>query len=324
MAEPVIISYARGLLKEFPGVPEGTVDVIPVDLVVGAICAVAARGPANEDGAPDVTQVASGSANPLKYQRLVDLVQDWFTEHPLYDSDGQPISVPDWGFPGRGRVEGQLRAHGRPAHAGRPRRCSRPPAPGQAGRSGRPARGEARAGRAGPHLRQLYGAYTECEAIYGVDHLLALHESLAADDQRDVRHGPPGHRLGPLRPRDPPAVGGEARPGPHRRLEGRRASPRSTRLRRQVLSPSRQMAAFDLENTLIASNVVTSLRLAGHPPPRPRRPLRLVAQASRRGARPAQARPRRPQRLPPPLLPPLRGRPGRPAARATRPRCCPT
>ena len=33
---------------------------------------------------------------------------------------------------------------------------------------------------------------------------------------------------------------------------------RSTRLRRQVLSDQRQMAAFDLENTLIASNVVTS------------------------------------------------------------------
>ena len=31
MAEPIIISYARGLLKEFPGVPEGVVDVIPVD-----------------------------------------------------------------------------------------------------------------------------------------------------------------------------------------------------------------------------------------------------------------------------------------------------
>ena len=41
MAEPVIISYARGLLREFPGVPEGTVDVIPVDLVVAAIIAVA-------------------------------------------------------------------------------------------------------------------------------------------------------------------------------------------------------------------------------------------------------------------------------------------
>ena len=42
MAEPVIISYARGLLKEFPGVPEGTVDVIPVDLVVAAIIDAAA------------------------------------------------------------------------------------------------------------------------------------------------------------------------------------------------------------------------------------------------------------------------------------------
>ena len=44
MAEPVIISYARGLLKEFPGVPEGTVDVIPVDIVVAAIIGVAAAG----------------------------------------------------------------------------------------------------------------------------------------------------------------------------------------------------------------------------------------------------------------------------------------
>ena len=45
MAEPIIVSYARGLLREFPGVPEGIVDVIPVDLVVAAILAVAARGP---------------------------------------------------------------------------------------------------------------------------------------------------------------------------------------------------------------------------------------------------------------------------------------
>ena len=65
MAEPVIISYARGLLQEFPGVPEGTVDVIPVDLVVAAIIAVAALGP---DEAPPISQVASGGINPLKYQ----------------------------------------------------------------------------------------------------------------------------------------------------------------------------------------------------------------------------------------------------------------
>ena len=40
---------------------------------------------------------------------------------------------------------------------------------------------------------------------------------------------------------------------------GKKIGPsRSTRLREQVLSPDRQMAVFDLENTIIASNVVTS------------------------------------------------------------------
>ena len=60
MAEPVIISYARGLLRQFPGVPEGIVDVIPVDLVVAAIIAVAATGP--DPAGPTVYQVASGVA----------------------------------------------------------------------------------------------------------------------------------------------------------------------------------------------------------------------------------------------------------------------
>jgi fatty acyl-CoA reductase len=105
MAEPVILSYARGLLKEFPGVPEGTVDVIPVDIVVAAIITVAAVGP--ERAAP-ITQVASGGINPLKYKLLVDNVRAWFTEHPLYDNEGQPIVVPEWQFPARGRVKEQL------------------------------------------------------------------------------------------------------------------------------------------------------------------------------------------------------------------------
>jgi alcohol-forming fatty acyl-CoA reductase len=39
---------------------------------------------------------------------------------------------------------------------------------------------------------------------------------------------------------------------------GRTAEKREDRLRRQILDPARQFAAFDLENTLIASNVVAS------------------------------------------------------------------
>ena len=43
---------------------------------------------------------------------------------------------------------------------------------------------------------ELYGAYTECEAIYGVDHLLALQATLDAEDQADVPHGPAGRSTG--------------------------------------------------------------------------------------------------------------------------------
>ena len=93
MAEPIIVSYARGLLREFPGVPEGVTDVIPVDLVVAAIIAVAAAGP--DPSGPVVYQVASSVRNPLRYGELVDLVQSWFTEHPLYDADGHAYADTD-------------------------------------------------------------------------------------------------------------------------------------------------------------------------------------------------------------------------------------
>lgn len=256
MAEPVIISYARGLLKEFPGVPEGTVDVIPVDLVVGAIVGVAARGPSNADGSPDITQVASGSANPLKYERLVELVRGWFQEYPVYDSDGQPIAVGDWGYTSRDRVQRQLRrakavldrtesAIGRLPLRGR-----------QAAFATKVEDRREEVTRALTYV-ELYGAYTSCEAIYGVDRLLALHESLGSDDQATFGMDPRvvdwAHYVREIHL---PSVVQHARV----RTDGRkgRSEPRSKRLRRQVLAPERQLAAFDLENTLIASNVVTS------------------------------------------------------------------
>ena len=63
MAEPVIISYARGLLKRVPGVPEGIIDVIPVDLVVARHHRGGRRGaPRRADAAatPGPTRVPGG------------------------------------------------------------------------------------------------------------------------------------------------------------------------------------------------------------------------------------------------------------------------
>lgn len=256
MAEPVIISYARGLLKEFPGVPEGTVDVIPVDLVVGAIIAVAARGPVNPDGSPDITQVASGSANPLKYERLVDLVQSWFSEHPLYDTEGQPIAVPDWGYTSRNRVENQLNKAKSLLDRTEKIIGSLPLRGKQAEWSAKVEEQREIVTRALTYV-ELYGAYTACEAIYGVGHLLALHAALSEADQAEFGMDPRivdwDHYVHQIHL---PSVVEHARV----RTDGKRGKgeSRSDRLRRQVLSPDRQLAAFDLENTLIASNVVTS------------------------------------------------------------------
>jgi len=275
MAEPVIISYARGLLKEFPGVPEGTIDVIPVDLVVAAICAVAARGPRGPDNEPDIVQVASGAVNPLRYGKLVDLVREWFTEHPIYDDLGQPIPVPEWSFPGRGRVKKQLERAGSMLDRAQ-KVFDVLPVRGRQAEVGARLEEQRELVRRAEGYVDLYGAYAECEAVYGLDRLLALWDSLSDEDRAtfcfDPRvvdwdvyapevHLPSVVRAGRV-PMKPPARGGESR---------------EERLRRQVLAPERHLAAFDLENTLIASNVVASYAWLGSRRLRGRDRVRFVA-----------------------------------------------
>jgi alcohol-forming fatty acyl-CoA reductase len=253
MAEPIIISYARGLLKQFPGVPEGIVDVIPVDLVSAAIITVAAKGPEPE---PEVIQVASGSRNPLHYRRLVDLVSDWFGEHPLYDTKGQPIMVPKWSFSGRGDVKEQLRRATKTLSRAESVLGALPLRGKQAefGTSLEEKREEAE--RALGYV-EIYGAYAECEAIYGLDRLIALWDAQSAQDQHEFCFDPRVIEWDAfVREIHLPSVVKQARV---RTTPGGKVGPtREQRLRTQVLAPERQFAAFDLENTLIASNVVTS------------------------------------------------------------------
>lgn len=254
MAEPVIISYARGLLSEFPGVPEGIVDVIPVDMVVAAIIAVSARGP--KESGPDVTQVASGSQNPLRYKNLVNYAEEWFTANPIYDELGQPIAVASWQFPGRGRVERQLR-RARTSLDRADAALEKLPLRGRTAEYAMQLQARKELLDQASGYVELYGAYAECEAIYGLENLLGLWDQLSPQDQElfgfdprviDWKHYVQNVHL--------PSVVRQARA---KTTPGKKTGPsRSTRLRGQVLSPDRQMAVFDLENTLIASNVVTS------------------------------------------------------------------
>ena len=254
MAEPIIVSYARGLLREFPGIPEGVTDVIPVDLVVAAIIAVAAAGP--DPSGPTAVQVASGVRNPLRYGQLVDLVQAWFGEHPLYDSQGQPIVVPDWSFPGHGRVQRQLERATRILTLLERLLGALPVRGRQADLAAAVEERRDRAERALSYV-ELYGAYTETEARFRVDRLLALFDRLQPAD-RDAFCFDPAVIDWPRYVHDVhlPSVVAHARV---RATPGRSTmDDRSTRARRAILSPDRHLAAFDLENTLVASNVVES------------------------------------------------------------------
>ena len=252
MAEPVIISYARGLLREFPGVPEGTVDVIPVDMVVAAIIAVAGAGP---ERAPAITQVASGGINPLKYRTLVDNVSSWFGAHPLYDAQGQPIMVPEWRFPGRGRVERQLRRVKTVITKGERVLQSLPLRGRQAELSATLETRRLEVERALEYV-ELYGLYTECEAIYQVDNLLAVWDQLDNADREAFAFDPRvidwPHYITEIHL---PSIIQHARV---KTTPTKTTTDRTKRLRTQVLDPARHVAAFDLENTLIASNVVES------------------------------------------------------------------
>ncbi|MGH9226330.1 MAG: HAD-IB family phosphatase [Acidimicrobiales bacterium] len=255
MAEPIIISYGRGLLKEFPGIPESVVDVIPVDLVVAALLGIAAAGPPAV-AEPSVYHVSTGARNPLRYDHLVDTVRDYYGEHPIYDTEGQPIVVAPWSFGGRGRVQKQL-VRGISLLKGAEKVIGSLPIRGEKAEvSGRVEEKRIQAERALDYVK-LYGAYAEVEAVFGDARLRALWESLDADDQARFSfdtnvidwteyilnvHMPTVVRQGRVR-----MTGG--------RREG---LSREDRTRRAVLSPERHFAAFDLENTLIASNVVES------------------------------------------------------------------
>ncbi|MGH9008910.1 MAG: SDR family oxidoreductase, partial [Acidimicrobiia bacterium] len=253
MAEPVIISYARGLLKEFPGLPEGIVDVIPVDFVVAAALAVAA-GDAPEE--PVVYQAVTGRRNPLKYRTLVDLVQDWFSARPLYDDAGQPIVVPNWSFPGRGKVRRQLDRAVKGISAVEKAVGHLPIRGARADFAATLEERRTQAERALGYV-ELYGAYVETEARFDDQRLAALWDTLPEADRAAFCFDPRTIDWAAyISDVHLPSIVHHARvrtkPGPKGGLT------RSDRGRRAVLSPDRTLAVFDLENTLLASNVVES------------------------------------------------------------------
>lgn len=252
MAEPLIISFAKGELDTFPGYPEGVIDVIPVDMVAAALIAIAAQGPPAE---PEVFQVASGDVNPLRFEVLVRSVMSYFHANPVYDNKGHPTVTTSWNYAGSVDLSHKLdralallrRAETLVTHL--------------------PMRGKGRIALKLHDRReqleqlveytQLYGAYGRCEALYGIERTLALYDQLPEDDKSAFNFDPraidwPSYITGTHLP----SVVVQSRVKTTPQVRSGRS--RDDRLRAAVLDQERHFAAFDLENTLIASNVVES------------------------------------------------------------------
>ncbi|MGH2676356.1 MAG: SDR family oxidoreductase, partial [Actinomycetota bacterium] len=259
MAEPIILAYGRGNIPEFPGIPEGIIDLIPVDLVVNAMLAVASLPP---DRDPRYYHVCSGSRNPLRYRELFEHVRTYFRRQPLVQRGRGEIRVPDWRFPGRSRVERMMRAGERALDAA-DRVARRLP------RSSRVRGWVRRLDRERSRLdfmrkyADLYGAYTEAEVIYTDDRTVELWESLPAEDRERF-------------PFDAGSIDWEHYvvevhcPAVTRTLRFER--PRRPEPKVQVRPRENgTLAVFDLEGTVVASNVIESflwVRLADLPPER--------------------------------------------------------
>ena len=163
MAEPIILAFGRGQLQEFPGLPDGIIDLVPVDAVSNVVITAAATPP--PVATPAVYHVSSGARNPLRFRGLVEHVSAYFSEHPLHDSSGAPIPVPRWTFPS-GRSEERRLALLERALETAVTVMERGPATART-RSAheRLEEGRDRVRRA-RSLAQMYAVYTEMDAVF--------------------------------------------------------------------------------------------------------------------------------------------------------------
>ncbi|MFL6047928.1 MAG: HAD-IB family hydrolase [Propionibacteriaceae bacterium] len=180
MAEPLILAYGRGELPEFPATPEAVVDIVPCDHVVNAILAVCATHP--EIGSPEYYHVNSGARNPLTFKDLYTYTRAYFLEHPFEGGPRGAARLPQWKFPGGSSIERLLSTSER-THKIAERLLAQAP---RSDRSRKIAKDLDRTGVRLDFLRRyhsLYKEYAQSELHFVDDNTLALTQALHPDDQ---------------------------------------------------------------------------------------------------------------------------------------------
>ncbi|MGZ5128696.1 MAG: HAD-IB family phosphatase [Actinomycetota bacterium] len=248
MADPIIRAYGLGQIPEFPGIPEGIIDLIPVDFVVNAILAVAANPP--EPGEALHYNVSSGSRNPVRFFELYEWVRGYFEEHPLPERGRGEHKVPEWKFPGNLSVDRMLRRAERFTDVAEQVVTHLPKSKGMRSAIRRVDRDKARVDFV-KRYSELYGMYTETEVVYTDDRTFALFNSL---NEQDKAYFPFDAAMVDwkyyLKDVHSPAVTQSLR----------ELSKRDREQPTVKIAPRDQpvVAVFDMEGTIITSNVVES------------------------------------------------------------------
>jgi alcohol-forming fatty acyl-CoA reductase len=180
MAEPLILAYGRGELPEFPATPEAVVDIVPCDHVVNAILAVCATRP--EIGEPEYYHVNSGARNPLTFKDLYTYIRAYFLEHPFQGGPRGAARLPQWTFPGASSIERLLSTSDR-AHKLAERVLAQMP---RSDRTRKIAKDLDRTRIRLDFVRRyhtLYKEYAQSELHFVDDNTFALTRALHPDDQ---------------------------------------------------------------------------------------------------------------------------------------------
>ena len=93
MADPIIVAYGRGKLKEFPASPRIALDLIPVDFVANAMIVALPIGCQGGEGVP-VYHCASSDRHPLRLSDMILSIERAYMKRPMNDDQGRPIHPP--------------------------------------------------------------------------------------------------------------------------------------------------------------------------------------------------------------------------------------
>jgi HAD superfamily hydrolase (TIGR01490 family) len=262
MAEPLILAFGRAALQDFSGLPDAVLDIIPADLVVNAVLAVASAPP--PAGEHRIYHAASGSRNPLRLRGIHDHCAEYFGEHPLRDRWGQAIGAPRWTFPSRGELVARGRLALRAVETAQ-QLVEWLPLGGTSTRWSDQLNEEKGRLERQLNLAELYGVYVEVDCVFDTRNLLDLWERVPEAERRRFGFDPAGydwrHYLQDVHlptvvrmaradtgPRRGPGPTGSTAPRPEANTALAALKRRSGR--------SDVLAVFDVDGTLVQTNVV--------------------------------------------------------------------